>query len=123
MLKEKLTITQQMSVEEKDTAQTHGSGNLPVYATPAMIAFMENTACACIQPYLDNDLDTVGIQIDVKHIKATKLGGTVTCKAVLTEIDNKKLTFEIEASDEQGVIGTALHKRYIIHPEKFMSKL
>ncbi len=123
MLKEKLTITQHTTVTEKDTAKTHGSGNLPVYATPAMVAFMENTACACIQTYLEDELDTVGIQIDVKHIKATKLGGIVTCKATLIEIDNKKLTFEIEACDEQGVIGTALHKRYIIQPEKFMSRL
>lgn len=123
MLKVGTEKSQQMTVGDKDTAKYHGSGSLQVYATPAMVAFMENTACACIAEYLQEGEDTVGIQIDVKHIKATKLGGLVSCKAKLTEIDGKKLTFEIEAADEQGAIGTALHKRYVINPEKFMSRL
>lgn len=84
---------------------------------------MENTACKCIEEALDEGLDTVGMQIDVKHLKATKMGATVTCTAKLTEVDGKKLSFEIEARDEEGLIGTALHKRYIIDPVKFLARL
>lgn len=117
-----LSFTQEITVEENNTAIAHGSGKLPVFATPAMVAFMENTAVKCIENDLDKGLDTVGIQINTKHIKATKVGKKVTCTAKLTEVDGKKLTFEIETTDEDGPIGSSLHKRYIIDPIKFMER-
>lgn len=122
-LKEGLQITQEMQVSDKDTAKYHGSGKLEVYATPAMVAFMENTAVACIDNDLEKGMDSVGIQIDTKHIKASKLGAKIICTAKLTKVDGKKLSFEIEAADEDGQIGTASHVRYIIDPVKFMSRL
>lgn len=121
-LKEGLSYTQELIVEDTHTAIAHGSGKLPVFATPAMVAFMENTAVKCIENGLDKGLDTVGIQIDTKHIKATKVGKKVTCTASLTQVDGKKLTFQIEATDEDGPIGSSLHKRYIIDPIKFMER-
>jgi fluoroacetyl-CoA thioesterase len=123
VLTEGLTITQTMTVCDKDTAIFHGSGKLKVYATPAMVAFMENTAVACIDPEMEKGTDSVGIQIDTKHSKATKVGAVVTCTAKLVKVDGKKLSFEIEASDEGGNIGNAFHVRYIIDPVKFMSRL
>jgi len=122
-LAEGLTVTQTMTVTNKDTAIHHGSGKLEVFATPAMVAFMENTAVACIDPEMKTGTDSVGIQIDTKHNKATKLGAVVTCSAKLVKVDGKKLSFEIEASDEDGNIGSAFHVRYIIDPIKFMSRL
>ena len=121
-LEKGLSCTQELTVKEENTAIAHGSGNLPVYATPAMAAFMESTAVKCIANDLDKKLDTVGIQINIKHQKATKVGKKVTCTAKLTEVDGKKLTFEIEAADEDGKIGSALHKRYVIDPVKFMER-
>ena len=118
-----LSITQSMVVSEKDTAKYHGSGNLDVFATPAMVAFMENTAVVCIENELDEGLDTVGIQIDTKHIKATGIGCKVSCKAQLVRIEGKGLFFEIEVWDEQDVIGNAYHVMYIIDPVKFMSRV
>ncbi|MCT4601342.1 MAG: thioesterase family protein [Marinifilum sp.] len=122
-LQEGLTATQEMIVGEKNTAKYHGSGKLDVYATPAMVAFMEGTAVACIDKDLEEGMDTVGIQIDTKHIKASKPGAKITCTAKLVKVDGKKLTFEIEAADEEGQIGSAYHIRYIIDPVKFMSRL
>ncbi|MGQ1909252.1 thioesterase family protein [Marinifilum sp. RC60d5] len=122
-LVEGLSISQTMTVTNKDTAKYHGSGKLEVFATPAMVAFMESTAVACIDNDMAKGTDSVGIQIDTKHIKATKLNAKVSCTAKLVKIDGKKLTFEIEASDEGGKIGSAHHVRYIIDPIKFMSRL
>ena len=121
-LEKGLSFTQEITVTENDTAIAHGSGSLPVFATPAMVAFMENTSVECIANDLDKKLDTVGIQINTKHLKATKVGKKVTCTAKLTEVDGKKLTFEIEAADEDGPIGSSLHKRYVIDPIKFMER-
>ncbi len=122
-LQEGLVATQETTVGERNTAKYLGSGNMEVYATPALIAFMENTALVCVQDHLDAGTDTVGIQIDAKHTKATKLGEKLSCTAKLLHIDNKKLSFEITAESGGIPIGSAFHVRYIVDPVKFMSKL
>lgn len=123
MIENGKTYTQQLTVSSKDTALAYGSGHLEVFATPAMAAFMENTAVRCLEGELEEGTDTVGIEINIQHIKATKVGGEVTCKATVTAIEGRKISFAIEAWDEQGPIGHATHDRFIIQPEKFMSKL
>ena len=120
---EKTTLTQSMIVTEKDTAMQYGSGLLNVYATPAMIAFMENTAHMSVGQFLIEEETTVGIEISVKHLKATSLGGKVTCESVLMNVDGRKLTFSVKAWDENGIIGEGKHNRFIVNKEKFMSKI
>ncbi len=117
------TYLQEITVTQKDSAAVHGSGKLDVFATPAMVALMENTAMRCLEDVLEPNSDTVGIEINVKHTKATKIGQKVNCQATVIEVDGRRIRFEIEASDEKGAIGNATHDRFIIQPEKFMSKL
>lgn len=119
----KTGFTQEMTVAHKDTAAVYGSGKLEVFATPAMVALMENTALRSLEGLLEPDCDTVGIEMNVQHTKATKVGSTVTCRATVTEVDGRRIRFEIEAWDEKGSIGHAIHDRFIINPVKFMSKL
>lgn len=114
--------TQKITVTPKDTALSHGSGTLEVFATPAMIALMENTAMNTVSPYLAEGEATVGTEINAKHLSATPVGGTVTCEAELTEIDGRRLTFKVTAWDNKGVIGEGTHQRFIIKTEKFMAK-
>ncbi|WP_251619874.1 thioesterase family protein [Odoribacter lunatus] len=123
MLQPGLSYSQSITVELKDTAAVYGSGKLNVFATPAMIALMENTAMKCIENELESGKDSVGIEINAKHIKATAVGKNVHCRATVTEVDGRRIRFELEAHDESGVIGTATHDRFIIDPVKFMSKL
>lgn len=123
MIETGITYTQKIIVAYKDTAKVHGSGKLEVFATPALVALMENTAIHCLEGLLEPENDTVGIEINVKHTKATAVGHTVTCKASITEIDGRRIRFEIEAHDDKGPIGHAIHDRFIINPEKFMNKL
>jgi len=111
-------------VDNNDTAEFYGSGSLLVFATPAMVALMELTALRSVSALKDNyGLDTVGIEINVKHIKATPLGDTVKCISKLVKIDGRALEFEIEAFDSEGKIGNCYHKRFVIDPVKFMTKL
>lgn len=123
MLETGITYKQSITVQPKDTAAVYGSGSLEVFATPAMVALMENTAVHCLKGYLEEGQDTVGIEINVKHIKATPVGDKVNCKAKVTEIEGRRIRFEIEAEDEKGQIGYAIHDRFIIDPVKFMAKL
>lgn len=99
-----------------------GSGTLEVFATPAMIALMEKTACESVQPYLEEGCGTVGTALNIKHVSATPVGMTVTCESVLTEVEGRRLTFIVLASDEHGLIGEGTHERFIVNNEKFQSK-
>lgn len=111
------------TVSDKNTAIAHGSGSVAVFATPAMIALMENAALSSVQPYLPEGHTTVGIKISSTHIAATPLGMEVTAKSELTEIDGKRLVFRIEAYDAKEKIGEGTHERFVINVEKFMKKI
>lgn len=110
-------------VSTEHLACTVGSGDLPVLATPVMVAWMENAAMKCALPLLAGDESTVGSHISVSHLSPTPLGGQVTATATLVERDGRKLTFHVEAMDGKGKIGEGGHVRYIINKEKFMSRL
>ena len=114
--------TQKITVTKEMTAEVMGSGTLPVYATPSMIAFMENTASKSVQAQLEDGQGTVGTLINVKHVSATPVGMEVTCETTLVEVDRKRLVFEVKAFDEAGLIGEGTHERFIIDNEKFLSK-
>lgn len=115
--------TSTMIVEEKHLACNVGSGDLPVFATPMMMALMENAAMLCVADELENGSSTVGGQISSSHIKPTGLGKTVTATAELISAEGRKLKFKVSTSDEGGLIGEGEHLRFIIDKEKFMSKV
>lgn len=115
--------TSTMMVEEKHLACNVGSGDLPVFATPMMMALMENAAMLCVADELENGSSTVGGQISSSHLKPTGLGKTVTATAELISAEGRKLKFKVSASDEGGLIGEGEHLRFIIDKEKFMSKV
>lgn len=117
-----ITGRQTITVTEDKTAAVMGSGELAVFATPAMIALMENTASKSVADALEPGQGTVGTLIDVKHVAATPVGMEVTCETKLVEVDRKRLIFEVKAYDAAGVIGEGIHERFIIDNEKFMAK-
>lgn len=122
-LKEGLQYTAIQKVMKKDTAAEHGSGLVEVFATPAMIALMENAALKTVLPHLPKGYNTVGFAVNIKHLKPTPIGMEVKCTATLTNVEGKKLSFEVEAFDQEGKIGEGTHVRYIIDNKKFMENL
>lgn len=122
-LKIGLEKTVETIVTESDTAAKFGSGDIYVYASPMMIGLMENAALKCVDDYLPKGYSTVGINVNVNHLKATPVGMKVTAKAKLNEIKGKKLLFTVEANDENGLIGEGSHVRYIVNSEEFLSKI
>lgn len=118
------TFTQIITVREQDAAAQMGSGSLMVFATPAMVAYMENTAMKMVQDEMAEGNDTVGIEINVKHTKASPIGAKITISAEITAIESRKIVYAIVAKDEQGdVVGSADHQRFIIDKERFLAKL
>lgn len=111
------------TVTDNLTAKTMGSGNLPVFATPAMIALMEAAAVAAVASYLEPGQTTVGIQIDVEHIAASPVGEKVRAEAEIIAIEGKRIVFAVRAWDEQEMIGEGTHTRYLIDEEKFMARV
>lgn len=122
-IKPGITYTAKQKVAYADTAAKYGSGLVEVFATPAMIALMENASLKTVLPYLDDEHNTVGFEVNIRHLKPTPVGMEVTCTATLTEVEGKKLVFKLEAYDEEGKIGEGTHIRYIINAKKFMDNL
>lgn len=110
------------SVTPNLTAKTVGSGTLDVLATPIMIAKMEQAAWTAVAPHIPPESSTVGTLMNVKHISATPIGMDITCKAELTEVDGKRLVFQVTAFDAQSTIGEGIHERAIIQNDRFLSK-
>ena len=109
-------------VNGSNTANSVGSGLVPVFATPCMIALMENAAVRAIQPHLDPDESTVGTHMDVSHDSATPVGMKVWAEARVTAVEGRKITCEVTACDEAGPIGRGTHERFIIKADKFLAK-
>ena len=110
-------------VSEADTASRWGSGLVPVYSTPALVGLMEATAVKALDGQLDPAQTSVGVHIDVRHLAATPVGMSVRARAELTVIEGRKLTFRIEAWDAVEKIGEALHERFLIDTEKFVTRV
>lgn len=122
-IKEGMNSTTETVVTENDTASKYGSGLLDVLSTPHMIALMENTSKDVVEGSLPEGFSTVGIEVSIKHLKATPVGMKVRCEAVLEKIEGKKLVFKVDAWDEKGKIGEGTHTRFIINNEAFLAKL
>ena len=122
----KLEVGMRNSVEIKSTEETTAlamkSGSLKVLATPVMICLMEQAAAELTERNLPNDLTSVGIAINVSHKAPTPIGLTVRAEAVVTNIDGRKITFDVKAFDGIDEIGSGTHERFIVNKEKFQTK-
>jgi fluoroacetyl-CoA thioesterase len=94
-----------------------------IFSTPAMIGLMEYTCVLLVAPYLDENEQTVGIHVDVRHMAPTKIGQSVTVTAELLEVKDSKLRFALSAVNDQGVkIGEGTHRRALIDTKSFAGR-
>ncbi len=111
------------TVNEQNTAAAVASGDLQVFATPAMIALMEQAALTLLSRHLREGETSVGIAVNVQHTKASKLGARITATATVTEVDGRRVCFDVEARDEADSIGKGTHQRFVVDRERFMGNL
>ncbi|MCR5640012.1 MAG: thioesterase family protein [Lachnospiraceae bacterium] len=109
-------------VSEALTAKAMGSGELPVLATPAVIAGLEEAAWKSVADALEEGTGTVGTYMAFSHDAATPLGMKFRCESTLVSIDGRALEFHVEAFDEAGKIGSGTHRRFIISNDRFLEK-
>ena len=122
-LKKGLSARRAVTVSVGNTASAMGSGDLEVFATPAMVALMEGAAMAAVADALPEGSTTVGAEMNVTHIKPSGLGAEIVATAVLTAVEGRKLTFNVGARDAEGMIGEGVHIRYAVDRRRFMEKV
>lgn len=123
MLEKGLSAQSRTTVCRENTATRMGSGDMEVFATPAMMALMENAAMTAVAAELPEGSTTVGAEMNATHIKPSGLGAEIAATAVLTEVEGRKLTFNVGARDAGGMIGEGVHIRYVVDRRKFMDKV
>ena len=109
-------------VTAENTAAAMGSGDLPVFATPALAAGMERAAAESVRPLLGEGQTTVGVQLSLEHTAATPVGMQVRCESTLTLVEGRRLVFSITAYDDAGEIGHAEHARVIVGAARFLER-
>ncbi|HNX31179.1 MAG TPA: thioesterase family protein [Holophaga sp.] len=109
--------------EPRESAAALGSGGLEVFSTPSLVALFEVTAKRGVDALLPEGHSTVGIEIQVKHQKATRIGKKVRCTATVTAVEGRKISFSGEMWDEDGRIGVGTHTRCVVNDEEFLKRL
>ena len=112
-----------ISTDMKHVVEFHGDGMPAVVSTPHIIQFLERTARHTLAPHLDADERSVGLEIDIRHLAPTPVGQTIHCRAQVIAVEDRKVTFQIEARDAHEVIVRGLHKRAIIRTESFSRRV
>ena len=113
------TFTVKKVVTEDMTAAALGSGGLPVFGTPYLVAMVENAAFTYLQQELPEGKSTVGTKVEVSHVSPSPVGMEITVTVEVTDIS---ATFKVEAYDNKGLIGEGTHQRAVITVDRFMDK-
>jgi predicted thioesterase len=114
---EKLLVTSEVAINFL------GMEGARVLSTPHMIGFMERTCRNTVLPLLDAGYDTVGTHVNVAHLAAAPMGTTVTFRAEVTKVGERRVEFRVEAWDETEKIGEGTHERAIVNVAKFATKM
>lgn len=115
--------TSELTVSEAVTAMAVGSGDMPVLATPMMMALMENAAMLAVRDELPEGCTTVGGHLESSHLRPSKIGDVVRATAEVTKVDGKKIEFRVSAHSGDNLLGEGTHLRFVVDKEKFISKL
>ena len=118
-----LKHTSELTVTDAVTAVRMGSGDMPVLATPAMMALMENAAMLAVADDLPEGSTTVGGHIASSHLRPSKIGDVVRAVAEVTKVDGRKIEFNVSAYSGDVLLGEGTHLRFVVDRERFMSNI
>ena len=113
----------QFQVEQKHVIDFATDGMPSVLSTPQLIGLLERTARQALEPFLEADERSVGMEIELRHFAPTPLGAQVTCVARVIHVEGRQIDFQLEARDQQELIARGIHKRAVIRVESFSRRL
>jgi fluoroacetyl-CoA thioesterase len=97
-----------------DALLTRHVGGRGVFATPAMIGLMEQTAHKSLEPLIPEGYTTVGYEVHVRHLAPSLPGTTVVVTTKVTSVDGRKVAFDVACYDADKLVGSGIHKRAIV---------
>jgi predicted thioesterase len=109
----------QFVVEQKHAIDFATDGMPAVLSTPNLIGLLERTTRKALEPFLDTDERSVGVEIELRHLAPTPLGAQVTCTARVYHVEGRKVDFQIEAREGSQLIARGLHKRAVVRVDSF----
>jgi fluoroacetyl-CoA thioesterase len=115
--------TWQRRVDADMTADRWGNPGVMVLATPHLVGLFEGAAVLAIKDHLEAGQSSVGTHVDIRHLKATPVGDTITLFAEVTAVDGRRITFKVRAEDSEGVAGEGTHERVLVDLERFMQRV
>ncbi|GAA3232818.1 thioesterase family protein [Nonomuraea helvata] len=109
-------------VEMEDTAKKIGSGDVPVLATPRLLALAEAATVRAVEQHLAPGETSVGTRVELEHLAASPLGTHVQIGVELTEVDGRRLVFAFEAHDRHAIVGKGTIERIVVDRARFMKR-
>ena len=109
-------------VDATNLASAFGAKAVDVYATPALVALIENAAIKAVDHLLPSGSGTVGTHLDLRHLAATPPGLEVWARAELVEVEGRRLKFKVEAFDPSEKIGEGTHERFIVDLSRLIAR-
>ena len=103
-----------LTVSEADTATAMRSGDVPVLATPRVVALCEEAACAALAGVLEPGSTSVGTWIELEHLAPTPVGAEVVAEAALTHAEGRRLEFDVTVSQGDAVVARGRHRRQVV---------
>jgi len=98
-------------------------GSYDIFSTPNLVRLLEEAAIVALAPYLSESQGSVGSRVDVSHLAPTVKGQRVRATATVTEVDRRRVAFEVHVEDDVETIGRATHERFVIDIPTFESRL
>lgn len=117
-----LSAVVDMTVSDEDTAIVLRSGEVPVLATPRILALVEEASVRALEGHLDTGCSTVGMRVQLEHISPTPIGGVVRAEAQLEKVEGRRLVFHVSARDERGLVAAGKVTRVVVDVHRFMEK-
>jgi predicted thioesterase len=117
-----LAASVELTVEEGDTAAALRSGDVPMLATPRLVALCEEATCRALQGHLEERMTTVGMRVQLDHLLPIPVGGTVVCDAKLESCEGRRLVFTVSVNSERGLVAAGKVTRVIVNRERFLEK-
>jgi predicted thioesterase len=118
-----MTHVSRLQVDAKTRISFADDRMPPVLATPWLIAHLEYAARDAIAGCLDENERSVGTYVEIEHLAPVPEGNTVACRARVIHVEGTTVTFQLDASDDEGPVARGLHRRRVIDVDRFRKRV